>query len=81
VHGVCIHGSPSICIGRDLLVLGEILYVKYNTRVFTVTDSYIIREPGKADITAGPTKREIFPLLLMNTLKGTLVTTILRASW
>ena len=21
VHGVCIHGSPSICIGRDLLVL------------------------------------------------------------
>lgn len=23
VQGVCIHGSPSICIGRDFLVLGE----------------------------------------------------------
>ena len=29
VHGVCIHGSPSICIGSDLLVLEK----KY----FTVT--------------------------------------------
>lgn len=38
VHGVCIQGSPSICIGSDLLVLEKKNHFNYNAKIFNITD-------------------------------------------